>query len=385
MKSSSYIEISRSAYKKNIRYLSRRIGKQVKFVSVVKGNAYGHGLETFVPMAEQTGIDYFAVFDTAEAEIVNRVKKPQTDLMITGFIDHQDLSWVIENNISFYVFNVGRLKEAIEVAQNISMPARIHIELETGLYRTGIDNENFQQVIQLLKINKSHLFLEGICTHFAGAESISNYYRIINQIQSFNNLVELLKYHGLQFQYRHCACSAAALTYPQTIMDLVRIGIAQYGFWPSQETKIHNQLSKGVEFKKDPLRQILSWKSKVMDIKNVPPGKFVSYSNSFFSSRNLIIASVPVGYTHGFNRSLSNRGKVLIRGKFAPVVGLVNMNMFLVDVTHIPFCHPGDEVVLIGTQGKRKITVSSFQEITNHLNYELLSHLPSIIPRKIIE
>lgn len=121
-------------------------------MSVVKGNAYGHGLETFVPMAEQTGIDYFAVFDTAEAEIVNRVKKPQTDLMITGFIDHQDLSWVIENNISFYVFNVERLKEAIEVAQNISMLARIHIELETGLYRTGIDNENFQQVIQLLKI-----------------------------------------------------------------------------------------------------------------------------------------------------------------------------------------------------------------------------------------
>lgn len=90
-------------------------------------------------------------------------------------------------------------------------------------------------------------------------------------------------------------------------------------------------------------------------------------------------------YTYGFNRSLSNRGKALIRGKFAPVVGLVNMNMFLVDVTHIPFYHPGVEVVLIGAQGKRKITVSSYQEITNHLNYELLSHLPSIIPRKIIE
>lgn len=167
-------------------------------------------------------------------------------------------------------------------------------------------------------------------------------------------------------------------------MDMVRVGIAQYGFWPSQETKIHNLLNKKSGLKHNPLHRVLTWKSTVMSIKRVKAGEFINYGNSFLTHKARVVAAIPVGYYRGYSRSLSNAGHVLIRGKKAPVIGLVNMSMFLVDVTPIKNIEKGDEVVLIGKHGKQSISVASFIELTNFINYELLTRLPSDIPRIII-
>jgi alanine racemase len=170
-------------------------------------------------------------------------------------------------------------------------------------------------------------------------------------------------------------------------MDMVRIGIAQYGFWPSKEAEMDFCLRQQEQNRKkwvDPLRRVMRWKSWVMNVKEIPPGEFVGYGTSYLTTRRQKVASVPVGYFHGFHRSLSNRGYILVNGKRCQVVGLVNMNMMMVDVTDADGVKVGDEVVIIGSQKKRSIPVGSFSDMTRFLNYEILVQLPSEIPRIVV-
>lgn len=381
MKYPSVIELRKSCLKQNIDYLKKRIGRSVKFVSVIKGNAYGHGIKQFLPMAEDCGVDYFAVFDSSEAEVAFDVKKPSTKLMIMGMIADQDVKWAVKNDISFFVFEKTRLKQAIKDAKDLKKKAKIHLEVETGLHRTGFSKEELKKAVKVIKQNEKHLFIDGVCTHYAGAESVANYLRVHNQIKRFNEIRDWLKEKGIVPKYYHTACSSAALVYPETRMDLVRIGIAQYGFWPSEEVRMHALLSKDEDFKERPLKRVLKWKSQIMGIEHVEPGEFISYGNYFQATCKTKIATIPVGYSHGYRRSLSNLGFVLVKGKKAPVIGMVNMNVMIIDVTSVPFVKKGDSVVLIGKQGKHEITVASFSELSNLVNYELLTRLPESIPR----
>ena len=178
------------------------------------------------------------------------------------------------------------------------------------------------------------------------------------------------------------ASSAATIRYPKTRYDLVRTGIVQYGFFPTQEILVH-YLDKHKNVL-NPLRRVLSWKTKVMDVKTVKAGEYIGYGNSFFTNVPTKIAIIPVGYSSGYNRSLSNKGKVLIRGKRLDVVGTVNMNMMIVDISEASDVTKGDEVVLIGKQENQEISVSSFSDLSQVINYELLTQLPKEIQRKIV-
>jgi alanine racemase len=382
MNQTSYIEISKSAYRHNIKYLRNIIGKGVRFSSVVKGNAYGHGAENIVPLAEAAKINHFSVFSASEALDVFNVASPSSDIMVMGYLNDDQLAWAIENGIEFYVFDFDRLNKAIELAKKIGKPARIHIEAETGFNRTGIEYEKLPLVIEIMKDNSPHLVFEGLCTHYAGAESITNFYRVMKQIQEYRRFVKCFNRNGLKPNFRHTAGSAATLTYSQTIMDMVRVGIAQYGFWPTQETFIHQ--FKRNQAKDSDLKRVISWKSRVMTIKEVDSGDFVGYGTSYMTNKRIKIAIVPVGYANGFSRSLSNTGRVLIRGKRVPVIGTVTMNTMSVNVTDIPNVQPGDEVVIIGKQKRLDISIASFSEMSNQLNYQILARLPGNIPRHIV-
>ena len=182
---------------------------------------------------------------------------------------------------------------------------------------------------------------------------------------------------------RHTACSAAAMSYLKSRMDMVRIGIMQYGFWSSRETFIGYINNK--EEKADPLHRIIRWKSHVMSTKSVKAGEFIGYGTSYLAQRDMKIATIPVGYSHGFSRGLSNQGRVLIHGNRIGVIGIVNMNLITVDITNIPEIKKGDEAVLIGTQGDLTISVASFSELSNQLDYELLTRLNHNIPRVIVD
>jgi len=363
--------------------LKQIIGSHVTFLSVIKGNAYGHGIKEFVPIAEKCGIDFFAVFDVFEAQQAYNVKKKDTRVMILGMIHGEDLFWVLSNQCSFFVSDLDTLQNVVTIAQELKTKAFIHIELETGLHRTGFEEDELPFLIDILKRYKDTIYVEGLCTHLAGAESISNYVRIHSQMGIFERVKEWMKEQGILPTYYHVACSAAALMYPESRMNMVRIGIAQYGYWPSKETKIHKLLSDTSQYKRDHLHSMLAWKSTVSGVKHVSPGEFIGYGNMFQTTKQTKIATIPVGYYHGYRRSLSNVGYVLIKGKKAPIIGLVNMSIMITDVTAIPGVTRGDEVVLIGKQGTQKISVSSFSEQMNLVNYELLSRLPIQIPRYI--
>ena len=385
MSQSSWIEINKTALGINLRYLKKRLGSSAKFVSVIKGNAYGHGIEEYLPLAEGFGVNYFAVFDAYEAELAVQIKKPDTSIIVMGRIDKEELSWAIENGIEFFVFDLERMESAVSIAKALNKKAKIHLEIETGLHRTGLEENELEILIEMIGRNREYLDLIGLCTHLAGAESIANYFRTQEQMTNFKRIAQFLENRGVKPMYQHIACSAAALIYPQSILDMARIGIAQYGYWPSMETKMNNLLSNENKFTRDPLHRILSWKSRILSIKKVEPGNYISYGNSYLTTKKTVIATVPVGYSHGYSRSLSNTGHVLIRGFKASVIGAVNMNIFLVNVTHIAGVQTGDEVVLIGIQGKNRISVAGFSELSNQLNYEVLSRLPASIPRIITE
>jgi len=372
----SYIELSKSALKNNINYLKSRINN-AKLCSVVKGNAYGHGIKHFVPLAEKCGVDQFAVFDASEAVETLKYKSSKSDLMIMGMIDNEEIEWAIKHNISFSVFDLDRFQATISAAKSTAEKARIHLELETGMHRTGFEEQKLDIVADLFKHNADKLILEGVWTHFAGPESSANYYRIINQYDKF------IKKHLIP-RYYHTACSAAALNYPQTTMDLVRIGIAQYGLWPNMETFIYNTLNFGDELRKNnPLKTILSWKTQIEGLKKIELGSFIGYGNGYQATRDMVVAIIPIGYSHGFSRDLSNKANVLVNRKKVQVVGIINMNCSLIDVTDLKNIKKGDEVVIIGKQGNKQITFASFSELSNHMNYELLTRLPENIPRVI--
>lgn len=374
--------MSQSALVNNIDFIRTQIGTDVRISSVVKGNAYGHGIIQFVPMAEKAGIDHFSAFSANEASAVKESAENNPDIMIMGWLDNAELEWAIKSGISFWIFEPERLDHAIAISKRLKQKAKIHLEVETGMNRTGLDDTELEYVIMKVLENGSYIELEGICTHFAGAESITNFVRIHRQISRFNKIYKKVTRLGLHPKIRHTASSAAAMSYPRTRMDMVRIGIMQYGFWPSIESLV--QYLHGESYNHDPLNRVISWKSKVMSLKRVQQGEFVSYGTTYLATEPKRIAVIPVGYSHGYSRVLSNQGRVLIGGQRIAVIGMVNMNMLIADVTYLPDVKIGDEVVLIGRQEDLEISVASFSEISAQVNYELLARLPMNTSREVV-
>lgn len=381
----SFIELSQRALANNLGFLRKKAGPGVRISSVIKGNAYGHGIRTFLPMAEACGITHFSVFSADEAERALKARSgPDTHIMIMGMISDSVLGWAVENDISFYLFDLERLKTAVKAGRKADKQARVHLQLETGMNRIGFEEHVFDKVISLVKSNRNFLQIDGICTHFAGAESVENYDRIKNQKYRFRRAVKKFRSELAQTLEVHAASSAALLTYPDTLYNMVRVGIVQYGYWPSREVYMHLQKNDRKEGE-DPLARVMCWKSTIMSLKSVSPGEFVGYGKMYQTNREEIIATVPIGYKHGFGRNLTNTGYVLVRGERARVVGLVNMNMLTINVTDVPGVTRGDEVVIIGKQKNSEITVASFGEMSNDLNYEVLTRLPADLPRLVVK
>ena len=382
MHTNSVIELNSDSYQNNLLFLKKMYGKNVILSSVVKGNAYGHGIEEFVTMAHKNGVSHFSVFDVAEAQLVKKQLPKKVTILIMGFISDELMEWVIQNEIEFFVFDKKRLELAIKISRKLNKEAIVHIEVETGMNRTGFVQNELNSLISLLKKEENHIEFKGLCTHFAGAESMSNYFRVKQQIERFEKIYAYFCVKNLVPKIKHSACSAASIMFPETRMDMVRIGIMQYGLWPSPEVFASYISSK--KKKIDPLKRVISWKSQVMSIKKIDACEFIGYGTSFMAKEKMKIATIPIGYAHGYSRSLSNKGRVIINQHRCMVVGTVNMNMMLVDVSDIPTIQIGDEVILIGSQEKIDISVASFSENSNQLNYELLTRISKSIPRKIL-
>lgn len=377
----SVIQISKSALKNNIDFIKSLIDKSVTLSSVVKGNAYGHSILKMIPLLQKLEVNHFSVYSSFEAKQVFKVAKNNFTILIMGDINNTDEDWIIDNAIEFFVFNISRLNQMLSKAKQKKKTLIIHIEIETGMNRTGFNEEDWIQIIQLVNANKDFIKVKGLCTHFAGAESLNNYVRVKQQQKKFKKAIKFFKTHEIVPQQIHCSCSAAVLAFPTKNYDMVRVGILQYGLWPSRESFI-KYISK-LNINTNPLKPVLSWKSYIMDIKRVPKGEFIGYGSSFLAENETVVASVPIGYGYGYSRSLSNLGRVIINNVRYSVIGTINMNMFLVDITSSNTIAINDEVILIGSSTDLDIPLSSFCNNTDQLNYEVLSRIDKDIPRTI--
>lgn len=380
MKSSSEIILNKENLQSNWDFLRQHFG-DVLISAVVKGNAYGHGINTYIPLAEECGVNHFSVYSANEARQVYSVAGKDTTIMIMGDMNDDDVHWAIDNEIQFFVFDTRRLDYVVRVAKEKKKRALVHIEVETGMHRTGFEPKQIPVLIERLKSFDDELILQGLCMHFAGAENITNYVRTKQQKILFKKIVKQFEKADLRPKQIHACCSAASMRFPDMHYDMLRIGIMQYGFWPSPEIMVEYMSKKQLVI--SPLKRIISWKSYVMSIKDVPAGAFVGYGSSFFAHHKMKMAVVPIGYAHGFSRGLSNVGMVLIQGIRVPVIGTVNMNCISVDVSLCGEIDLGDEVIMIGEDGEHEVSVASFGEMSNQLNYELLTRLPHDIPRRI--
>lgn len=379
----SWIEISKSALEHNIQFIKGILPADCIFSSVIKGNAYGHDIDIYGPMAYDCGIRHFSVYSAQEAARILKVVSNDCTILCLGNLDKEEINWANAHGVEYYVNNFPTLENAIASAQQNGNIAKVHIEVETGMNRTGFPIKDLKKVFSIVAAASAYVQIIGICTHLAGAESITNYKRITEQIKRFKNLQLKITQSEMPRPIYHLACSAVAIRYPKQAYDLARIGIIQYGFFPNNETYMHYLLKNPL--KENPLRRVISWKSKVVDLKMVKAGEFVGYGTTYYTNVPTKIAIIPVGYAYGYARSLSNHGRILINGVIVDVIGTINMNMLTVDVSILPDVQLGDEAVMIGKQGDQELSVSSFSEFSNQLNYELLARLPMEIERKVVE
>lgn len=377
----TWVEISEAAYAQNLAFFKRHIPPGTEFSVVIKANAYGHGMPQMARLAARHGANSFSVHSLDEA-LQLREEHFQQDILIMGPVPLVCLREVVENDFRLALYNRDSLDRLDRYTKEMNRPVRVHLKLETGTYRQGIDRENLSEFLQALK-QAPLVQPEAAYTHFANIEDTTNHDYARFQMEQFSNMLSIIRAKGFGNIKTHSACSAAILLFPDTHLDMVRLGISQYGLWPSRETFLSYKINHTANGE-DVLHPVLTWKSRVGQIKKVPANHYIGYGCTYQTTRDSRIAVLPVGYADGYDRKLSNQGHVLIRNRRAPVRGRVCMNLIMVDVTDIPDVQLEDEVVLLGEQGNQAITADYLASLVGTINYEIVTRINWNIPRMVV-
>ncbi len=374
----TWIEVSASALRANLE-AAERITGSVQVIPVVKANAYGHGLVQVMQALETVKVPFFAVDSVEEARVI-RGLNPRLPVLLLGYIPRHQLPEVIEAGWSFVCSKAEMVSWVSELATN-ARPAKVHLEVETGLYRQGADTHELAAMLHLLKSASDALIVEGVCSHFASAENIHDQSSVDRQERLFWDRCAQIETAGFAPRWRHIACSAAIWLRTAAGYDAVRLGISLYGIWSSAGvSKVATQSHKHLA-----LIPALTWKTLIAEVKSIPSGAEVGYGGTERMERPTRLAVLPIGYADGFDRRLSSCGEVLIRGQRARVVGRVCMNMCMVDVTDIPGVQLEDEVVLYGSQGDEHVSPQDAEDrLANFIAYEAVARLRTDIPRVLV-
>jgi alanine racemase len=371
----SWVEVSKSALLHNVDVFRKSVGKNIKIAAVVKANAYGHGLRETVPLLKNK-VDVFAVDSIDEALVIRQIDS-SVPVLVLGYITLSNLSVPIENNVSFVVYNMDALKNIASLKLNI--PAKIHLKIETGLNRQGVRKNEIPKFLQFIKIHKKYFIFEGVSTHFANVEDTLDPTFAMEQLTEFKKAIKIIRKEGFRPPLIHSAASAGTLLYPETHFSMVRVGFGIYGWWSSLETRVSLLAQK----RDLVLKPVLTWKSIVAQIKKISVGESVGYGQTWFATRKTKIAIIPVGYSDGYDRRLSNIGRVIINGHYANVVGRVAMNMIMIDVTDIKNVKLEDEVALLGNKDGLKVSADEWAKKIGTINYEVVSRISPLLPRII--
>lgn len=368
----TWIEVDKKAIFHNIAEFRKIIKPDVKLMAVIKSNAYGHGLIDFAKTVENQ-VDCFGV-DSITEGLKLRQRGLKRPILVLGYTLPSRIKEAAENNISLTVSTLDTLKH-LTVLKNLP---KIHIKIDTGMHRQGFFIKDLSMVIKLLKRFK--LSPDGLYTHLAAAKDklYPNY--SFKQIEIFKKADKLFQKAGYNHYFCHIAASAGTILYPESHFNMVRIGIGLYGMFGAKEVEVQTKVK---------LKPALTWKSIIGEIKTVPKDSFIGYdlTEKVFKSSKLAI--VPIGYWHGFDRSFSNCGEVLIKGIKCKILGRVNMDMIIVDISDInnkfksknSKLKIGDEVIILGNSGKEKITAENMALKIGTTNYEIITRINPLIKR----
>lgn len=373
--SAQWIELDDAALAHNVSVFRSVLSAETLLLGVVKANAYGHGLTEIATMAADS-LDWFGVHSASEARNLRRVgvKNP---ILVMGYVPAGQLV-DLDRDIHLLVSSIPALRSIADYRHRSGVSLPIHLKVDTGAKRQGIQNSAIDEFFG--EAAKNRIEVVGLATHFANIEDTLEHEFAREQLERFHRAVEqTVRLTGGTLPYVHAACSAASLLFRETEFSLVRVGISMYGHWPSRETKLSWILEHGRDGFQ--LQPVLVWRSVVGQFQTVVKGESVGYGRTWTALRDTKLAVIPVGYADGYPRVLGNRSRVGIRGRAAPVVGRVCMNIFMIDVTDIPGVEIGDEVTLVGSDGEISITVEELADLCGTINYEFLARLSAEIPR----
>ncbi len=367
-----FAEINLDAIGNNIRNIKKHIKGHSKIMAVVKADGYGHGAIEVAKTALENGAEYLGVAIIEEALALRR-SGIEAPIIILGanFPNHMELA--IENNITQTVFSLNIAKEIQKKAEVLNKTAKVQIKIDSGMGRIGFacDKAGVDSASEIFKMN--NILVTGIYTHLSSADENKDYTYM--QYNAFNGFLTGLKNKNIALPDIHISNSAAVVSYEDYNHDIVRTGIIIYGLYP-YESDLGNPLM---------LETAMSLKSKITYIKTVPANISIGYGAAFTTKKVSVIATVGAGYGDGYPRLLSGVGRVLINGEFAPIAGRICMDQFMVDITNIQGVSIGDEVVLIGAQGNKEVSVYEIAKRCNTITHDVVCMIGKRVPRKYLK
>lgn len=361
LKRPAWIEIDLSALEDNYKFIRSKINKKTKIAAVVKANAYGHGALQVAEKLSQLGVEYFCVGSPDEGIELRKfgIKKPILVLAEVLASQYQD---IIKGDLIQTAASLKTLKALNKAGSKADKMIKVHLKLDTGMGRIGFFSDDLPDIYQLAKELK-FIKVEGIFSHFARADEQNKEFSQL-QLERFKTALNKIRAAGYKLPQLHIANSAAVIDLEKISLDLVRPGIMLYGLLPS------DQLKKEAE-----LKPLLSFKTRIVQLRSLPAGSAVSYGSTYKTDSEEKLAVLPIGYKDGYPRLLSNRGEVLIKGQRAPIRGRVCMGQTIVSVDQIKDVEVGDEVVLIGKQGNEEISAAEIADLCGTINYEIVCNL----------
>ncbi len=366
----SHVEINLGALAANLRWMQARVGGGVAIMAVVKANAYGHGAVAVARAALRSGAEALAVANLAEA-LELRDAGIDAPILILSYVPPSALGDAIHHDLSLSVYDEASAAHCLAAAGEARAPLKLHVKVDTGMGRLGLPPQSAVDLCRRLR-DAPGISLEGLYTHFATADDDPAYMR--EQLKTFKGVLARLHARGIAVKCVHAANSAALLRGGETVFNMVRPGVMLYGLepMPASGAAAH-------------LQPVMSWKTAIAQVKTLPPDSRVGYGDAYRTRGVETIAIIPVGYADGLRRTPCTWREVLIRGRRAPLVGRVSMEKITVNVSHIPGARAGDEVALLGRQGKDRISADEIAGWIRSNNYEVASTIAPRVPRVYVD
>ena len=359
-------EIDISALLSNFDKIKNRVSP-VKVMAVVKENAYGHGIVEVSREIEKRGADYLSVNDFTEGITLRKAGISMPVLMLIPVLS-SDIETAVKNDLDMTVISTKAAKEISDVSTKLKKRSKIHIKIDTGMGRIGINWEEASfEIEKIMKL--PHLDVVGLFAHYATSEEKDKSFANV-QLERFNHVVDDLAEKQIKIPLKHAANSGAVLNIKDSYFDIIRIGIMLYGYYPSKESSGDMQL-----------KPVMTLKSKVIQKKRIKKGTSISYGRNFIAERDTNIVTISIGYGDGYRKALSNKGEVLIRGNKYPIVGDVCMNWIMVDIKDDDVIKEGDEVILFGKQGGEYLGLFEICDKLDTITYEILTQISHRVPR----